>query len=153
MSKKKIYLSEAQVNDVIGQDGYLDNSDTTNNITDTNHETMEIKPEMPQETPMDKQALGATNSNLHNAKREKNDEFYTKNADIEKELQHYLPYLKGKRVVCPCDTENSEFVKYFKVSLACITFINKVLKSDNHSVYRLRYASVCRPCFCAKLVH
>jgi hypothetical protein len=25
MSKKKIYLSEAQVNDVIGHDGYLDN--------------------------------------------------------------------------------------------------------------------------------
>ena len=113
MSKKKIYLSEAQVNDVIGQDGYLDNSDTTNNITDTNHETMVDKPEMPQETPIDKQILGATNNNLHNAKREKNDEFYTKNADIERELQHYLPYLKGKRVVCPCDTENSEFVKYF----------------------------------------
>jgi hypothetical protein len=82
-------------------------------MTDTNHETMVDKPEMPQETPMDKQTLGATNNNLHNAKREKNDEFYTKNADIERELQHYLPYLKGKRVVCPCDTENSEFVKYF----------------------------------------
>ena len=63
MSKKKIYLSEAQVNDVIGQDGYLDNSDTTNNITDTNHDTMIDKPEMPQETPMDKQTLGATNNN------------------------------------------------------------------------------------------
>ena len=68
MSKKKIYLSEAQVNDVIGQDGYLDNSDTTNNITDTNLETMVDKPEIPQETPMDKQTLGATNNNLHNAK-------------------------------------------------------------------------------------
>lgn len=53
------------------------------------------------------------NDSLHNAKREKNDEFYTKYADIEKELAHYLPYLKGKRIICPCDTENSEFVKYF----------------------------------------
>lgn len=54
-----------------------------------------------------------SNESLHTAKREKNDEFYTKYADIERELKHYLPYLKGKRIICPCDTVNSEFVKYF----------------------------------------
>lgn len=54
------------------------------------------------------------NSNLHNAKRLKNDEFYTQFEDIEKELKHYLPYLYGKTVYCNCDNETSNFVKYFK---------------------------------------
>ena len=31
----------------------------------------------------------AKNSNLHNAKTAKNDEFYTQLTDIEKELKHY----------------------------------------------------------------
>lgn len=35
------------------------------------------------------------NSNLHTAKREKNDEFYTQYADIESELKHYTPQFEG----------------------------------------------------------
>ena len=34
------------------------------------------------------------NSNLTNAKRAKNDEFYTQLSDIEKELRHYKEFLK-----------------------------------------------------------
>lgn len=53
-----------------------------------------------------------TNSNLHKAQKEKNDEFYTLLNDIEKELQHYD--FKDKVVYCNCDNETSNFVKYFK---------------------------------------
>lgn len=35
----------------------------------------------------------AKNSNLHNAKTAKNDEFYTQLTDIEKELKHYKKHL------------------------------------------------------------
>lgn len=55
------------------------------------------------------------NINLHKAKKAKNDEFYTRYEDIEKEMQHYTEHLKGKLIYCPCDDWRwSNFVKYFK---------------------------------------
>lgn len=55
------------------------------------------------------------NANLHNAKKAKNDEWYTKYEDIDKEIQHYRDKLKGLIVYCPCDDFRwSNFVKYFK---------------------------------------
>ena len=55
------------------------------------------------------------NANLHKAKKVKNDEFYTKYEDIDKEIQHYRDKLKGLIVYCPCDDFRwSNFVKYFK---------------------------------------
>lgn len=60
---------------------------------------------------------GAKNSNLHGAKKEKNDEFYTQIADIEKELLHYKPHFYGKVVLCNCDDpEWSNFYKYFTLN-------------------------------------
>lgn len=54
------------------------------------------------------------NSNLHKAKKVKNDEFYTLYEDIEKEVSHYWAALKGKKVLCPCDDyRHSNFVRYF----------------------------------------
>jgi hypothetical protein len=38
----------------------------------------------------------ATNKNLQNAKRAKNDEFYTILADIEREVKHYKKHLKTR---------------------------------------------------------
>lgn len=59
--------------------------------------------------------MASNNENLNNAKKNKNDEFYTQYVDIEKEVQHYFEQLKGKRVYCPCDDyRQSNFVKYFK---------------------------------------
>ena len=55
-----------------------------------------------------------TNANLHRAKREKNDEFYTRYEDIEKELVHYIPHFKDKVVYCNCDSEKSNFYKFLK---------------------------------------
>lgn len=52
------------------------------------------------------------NSYLHRARKAKNDEFYTRYADIELELQHYN--LKGKSVYSPCDDYRfSQFTKFF----------------------------------------
>ena len=55
------------------------------------------------------------NSNLNQAKKNKNDEFYTQLIDIEKELQYYTEHLRNKTVYCNCDDYRfSNFVKYFK---------------------------------------
>jgi hypothetical protein len=58
------------------------------------------------------------NQNLANAKKAKNDEFYTQYSDIEKEMNAYLEYsrdtFKGKVVYCNCDDPyESNFFKYF----------------------------------------
>lgn len=58
------------------------------------------------------------NSNLHSAKKAKNDEFYTKWYDIESEMQAYIQYnpnvFKDKVILLPCDDpEWSNFTMYF----------------------------------------
>ena len=59
-----------------------------------------------------------SNNNLHNAKRAKQDEFYTQWIDIEREMNAYLEYdpdvFRGKTVLLPCDDPGwSNFTKYF----------------------------------------
>ena len=57
------------------------------------------------------------NANLHKARNEKNDEFYTRLDDISAELKHYKEHFKGKVVYCPCDKVyndgRSNFFVYF----------------------------------------
>lgn len=58
------------------------------------------------------------NSNLADAQRAKNDEFYTQYPDIEKEISAYLEFnpdvFRGKTLLLPCDDpEWSNFTKYF----------------------------------------
>lgn len=54
------------------------------------------------------------NTNLHNAKKARNDEFYTQLSDIEKEMAHYKDFFKGKIVYCNCDdARESNFFKFF----------------------------------------
>jgi len=61
------------------------------------------------------------NSNLTNAKRAKNDEFYTQYGDIQKEIEAYLEYdsdvFRGKAVYCNCDDPfESNFFRYFALN-------------------------------------
>ena len=57
----------------------------------------------------------AGNTNLFNANKLKNDEFYTRYEDIENELQHYTKHFENKIVFCNCDDpKRSNFWKYFK---------------------------------------
>ena len=61
--------------------------------------------------------MSKNNSNLHKARNEKNDEFYTRREDIEKELKNYRPHFEGKVVFCNCDDPfESEFFTYFAIN-------------------------------------
>lgn len=63
------------------------------------------------------EAGGCDNTNLHAAKVVKNDEFYTRYEDIEKELMGYKKprnQWRGKKIFCNCnDGLESNFVKFF----------------------------------------
>lgn len=59
----------------------------------------------------------ANATNLRAAKAAKNDEFYTRLADIENELKHYKPFFKGKTVLLNCgDAPHRNFWKYFAMN-------------------------------------
>lgn len=60
-------------------------------------------------------------SNLTNARKAKNDEFYTQYHYIEKEINAYLEYspnvFRGKTILLPCDDPDwSNFTKYFALN-------------------------------------
>lgn len=62
--------------------------------------------------------IDMANSNLTNAKKAKNDEFYTQFPDIQKEIEAYLEYDKNtfrdKVIYCNCDDPfESNFFRYF----------------------------------------
>ena len=61
--------------------------------------------------------MASKNTNLHSAKKAKNDEFYTQLTDIEKEMRHYKDFFRGKVVYCNCDdARESNFFKYFSLN-------------------------------------
>ena len=78
------------------------------------------------------------NANLTNAKKAKNDEFYTQLTDIEKEMRHYKEFFKGKVVYCNCDdARESNFFKYFSLNfehLGLKKLISTGFKADGKGV-------------------
>ena len=73
---------------------------------------------MPTTTTIPQSQPSSANNNLHSAKVNKNDEFYTQYQDIEKEMNSYLEYnpkaFRNKVILLPCDDpEWSNFTKYF----------------------------------------
>ena len=52
-------------------------------------------------------------NHLSNAKRVKNDEFYTRRVDVDAELVNYKSFFNGKAVYCNTDDEGSEFKNFF----------------------------------------
>lgn len=59
----------------------------------------------------------AKNDNLHKAKTEKNDEFYTQLTDVSAELRHYKDHFRDKVMFCNCDDPTwSAFWKYFHLN-------------------------------------
>jgi len=90
----------------------------------------------------------ADNKSLKNAKKQKQDEFYTQLSDIEKELIHYKNHFKGKVVYCNCDDPyESNFVKYFVLQfnelglkkLIATSYLNSTI--SNKEVNILNYNS------------
>lgn len=69
------------------------------------------------------------NKNLTNAKREKNDEFYTQYPDIQKEIEAYLEYdpntFKGKVIYSNCDDPfESNFFRYFVLNFKRLWYLS-----------------------------
>lgn len=59
--------------------------------------------------------MGQNNKNLNKAQWEVNDEFYTLYDDVEKMVKIFKKeYYKDKIIYCPFDSDESNFVKYFK---------------------------------------
>jgi len=59
----------------------------------------------------------AKNASLNKAGIAKQDEFYTKIADVEREMKHYVQHFRGKTIFCNCDDpEESNFWKYFALN-------------------------------------
>lgn len=86
------------------------------------------------------------NTNLSKVKNAKNDEFYTRLEDIEKELNRYNPKIfKDKTVFCNCDDPtSSNFRAFFHMNfnrLGLKKLITTHYNSDNNSSYTMTYDS------------
>ena len=78
------------------------------------------------------------NGNLHKARAVKNDEFYTRLTDIEKELVHYREHFRGKTVFCNCDDPaESNFWLYFSLNFEFLGL--KKLVSTHYDATRPTY--------------
>lgn len=72
------------------------------------------------------------------AKKEKNDEFYTRYEDIEKNMPLYNSMLKDKWVYCNADDETSNFWKYFYDNFNKIE-LRHLTATSIKNTYRLDY--------------
>lgn len=86
--------------------------------------------------------MTSANANLHKAKDEKNDEFYTQLTDIEKELVYYKDHFKSKIVFCNCDDPTwSAFWKYFHLNFAELELKKLICTHYNRkgATYKMEY--------------
>lgn len=84
----------------------------------------------------------STNNNLQKAKSTKNDEFYTRLIDIEKELAHYKPHFQNKIVYCNCDDPTkSAFWTYFHQNFTELGLRKLISTHYNReaSTYKMEY--------------
>ena len=83
-----------------------------------------------------------SNQNLLTAKNKKNDEFYTRLEDIQKELDNYKEYFKDKIIYCNCDDiYTSNFYKYFKDNFNKLG-IKKIIATNlslNNTAYKTEF--------------
>ena len=87
----------------------------------------------------DNMARVATNKNLQQAREAKSDEFYTRLADVEKELKHYRQHFRNKVVLCNCDDPRvSNFFRYFSYNfekLGLIRLITTCYKNQDVNLF------------------
>ena len=86
----------------------------------------------------------AKNNNLHSAKKAKNDEFYTRIDDVEKELKYYKHFFKGKKVLCNCNDgkingEWSAFAQYFSLNFEHLGLEKLTCVSYNEDGHGMKY--------------
>ena len=70
------------------------------------------------------------NTHLQNAKSVKDDEFYTKFEDIEKELGSYD--WSNKIIGCPADSEESEFISFFKTRAKKVIYWQEIFDEEKY---------------------
>ena len=79
------------------------------------------------------------NKSLRQAKKAKQDEFYTQLSDIEAELNHYKNHFKGKVVYCNCDDPRiSNFFHYFSYKFEALglkRLITTCYKNQNLNLF------------------
>ncbi|WP_369716042.1 adenine-specific methyltransferase EcoRI family protein [Leptotrichia sp. HSP-536] len=76
------------------------------------------------------------NDFLRKAKKNKNDEFYTRLGDIERELQYYEKHFKNKIVFCNCDdpvtsnffNKRARSLRLLKAGDELLFFVKKIEK-------------------------
>ena len=71
-----------------------------------------------------------TNTYLQKAKEKKDDEFYTRFEDIEKELGSYD--WSDKVVGCPADSEESEFIRFFKTRAKKVIYWQEIYDEEKY---------------------
>ena len=67
---------------------------------------------------------------LQNAKYRKDDEFYTRFEDIEKELDSYD--WSNKIIGCPADSEESEFIRFFKTRAKKVIYWQEIFDEEKY---------------------
>ena len=76
------------------------------------------------------------NQKLNRANKAKNDEFYTKLTDIEKELMHYKEMFVGKTIYCNCDDPvKSNFVQWFYMRFNILHLKRIIVTAYNSATY------------------
>ena len=86
----------------------------------------------------------AKNTNLTDAKKAKNDEFYTQIEDIEKELKNYKDFFRGKKVLCNCNDGKingawSAFAQYFSLNFEHLGLKQLTCVSYNENGHGIKY--------------
>ena len=84
------------------------------------------------------------NTNLKDAKKAKNDEFYTRIEDVEKELKNYKDFFKGKKVLCNCNDGKingawSAFAQYFSMNFEHLGLKKLTCVSYNEDGHGMKY--------------
>lgn len=66
-----------------------------------------------------------------------NDEYYTKREEVSEIFEKVIGYdfLKDKIIYCPCDTDESEFVKYLKENKNIIQYKELIYTSDDFNTH------------------
>lgn len=85
------------------------------------------------------------NANLQNAKKTKDDEFYTRYEDIENEVMQYKKHFNNKIVLCNCDDPfESNFCKFFLKNfnilhlkrLICTTYYSSKIATKELEIFK-----------------
>lgn len=84
----------------------------------------------------------SNHGSLNNAKKAKNDEFYTQLSDVADELRHYRDHFKGKVIFCNCDDPTwSAFWRYFHLNFEFLG-LKKLISTHydrNVATYKMEY--------------